>query len=102
MNMFLIPANSKSGKLIFSVFTKFDLIMEICGLVTSVAAMLIFSPSGMRGLIFCLIPGLVTTALVVPIPNYHNVYTVFKDLIEFFYQRRNYKWEGWCSSDEFK
>ena len=68
-NMFLIPANSNSGKLIFNIFTKFDL---IC------------------------------VALVVPIPNYHNVYTVLKETVEFFYKRRNYKWEGWCTRDEFK
>ena len=102
MNMFLIPANSKNGKLIFSIFTKFDLILEISGLAVTILSMLLFSPNSARGLLLCLIPGLVTTALVVPIPNYHNVYTVFKEMIEFFYQRRNYKWEGWCSSDEFK
>ena len=27
---------------------------------------------------------------------------IFKETIEFFYKRRNYKWEGWCTSDEFK
>ena len=102
MNMFLIPANSKNGKLIFSVFTRFDLILVSSGLAVSILSILIFGPSNLQGLIFCLLPGLICTALVVPIPNYHNVFTVFKDLIEFFYQRRNYKWEGWCSKDEFK
>lgn len=102
MDMYIIPANSNNGKLIFSIFTKFDLIMEVSGLGISIISMLIFAPGSLRGLLMCLIPGLVTTALVVPIPNYHNIFTVFKDLIEFFYQRRNYKWEGWCSSDEFK
>ncbi len=101
-NMFLIPANSKNGKLIFSVFTRFDLILVSSGLATSILAILLFSPSNLQSLLFCLIPGLICVALVVPIPNYHNVFTVFKDLIEFFYNRRNYKWEGWCSSDEFK
>lgn len=100
--MFLIPANSKNGKLIFSVFTKFDLILVSSGLAVSIISILIFAPGTLQGLMFCLIPGLVCSALVVPIPNYHNVFTVFKDVIEFFYQRRNYKWEGWCSKDEFK
>ena len=102
MNLYIIPANANNGKLIFSIFTKFDLILEVVGLTVSILALLIFPISTLRGVIFCLIPGLVTTALVVPIPYYHNVFTVLKELIEFFYQRRNYKWEGWCSSDEFK
>lgn len=100
--MFLIPANSKNGKLIFSLFTRFDLILLSSGLTISILSILIFAPSTLQGLLFCLIPGLICTALVVPIPNYHNVFTVLKELIEFFYQRRNYKWEGWCSGDEFK
>jgi hypothetical protein len=63
---------------------------------------MIFSPSNLQALILCLLPGLIGVALVIPIPNYHNVYTVLKELIEFFYNRRNYKWEGWCCKDEFK
>ena len=101
-NMFLIPANSNNGKLIFSLFTKFDLILISSGVTISILSLLITSPENIRGLLLCLIPGLVTAALVVPIPYYHNVFTVLKELIEFFYQRRNYKWEGWCSQDEFK
>ena len=101
-NMFLIPANSKNGKLIFSLFTRFDLILVSSGLAFTILSVIIFSPSSLRGLIFCLLPGLICTTLVIPIPHYHNVFTVFKDIIEFFYQRRNFKWEGWCASDEFK
>jgi len=49
-----------------------------------------------------LLPGIVCVALVIPIPNYHNTFTVLKELIEFFYKRRNYKWQGWRVSDEYK
>lgn len=101
-NLYIIPANSNNGKLIFNVFTRFDLILLLSGLLFSVTSILLFSPGSITALILCLVPGLICVALVVPIPNYHNVFTVLKDLIEFFYQRRNYKWEGWCSSDEFK
>ena len=101
-NTFIIPANSNNGKLIFNIFTRFDLILFSSGILVSILSILIFAPGSLNGLIFCLIPGLICTALVVPIPNYHNVYIVLKELIEFLYQRRNYKWEGWCSSDEFK
>lgn len=100
--MFLIPANSNSGKLIFNIFTRFDLILVSSGLVVTILTLLIFSPSSFGGLMVCLVPALVCGALVVPIPNYHNVFTVLKETIEFFYQRRNYKWEGWCTGDEFK
>lgn len=102
MNLFIIPANSKSGKLIFSLFTPFDLILLCSGVVVSILSMLLFSPSSIQGFIIALLPGIICIALVIPIPNYHNTYTVVKELIEFFYKRRNYKWEGWRVSDEYK
>lgn len=102
MNLFIIPANSKSGKLIFSLFTPFDLILLGSGLLISILSMLIFSPGSLQGFIIALLPAIICIALVIPIPNYHNTYTVVKELIEFFYKRRNYKWEGWRVSDEYK
>lgn len=102
MDLFIIPANSKSGKLIFSLFTPFDLILLSSGIVVSILSILLFAPGSFSGLIIALLPGLICGALVIPIPNYHNTYTVLKDLIEFFYKRRNYKWEGWRVSDEYK
>lgn len=102
MNLYIIPANSNNGKLIFNLFTKFDLIMLLSGFGLSIGSLLLFSPASLASLLLCLMPFLLTGALVIPIPNYHNVYTVIKEVIEFFYNRRNYKWEGWCSKDEFK
>ena len=102
MNLFLIPANTKSGKLIFSIFTPFDLILVSSGLTVSVLSFVIFSPNGLGQLVLCLLPGLICALLVMPIPNYHNVYIVIKELIEFFSKRRNYKWEGWRIGDEYK
>lgn len=102
MNLYIIPANSKSGKLIFSLFTPFDLILLISGLVVSILSILLFAPSSLTGFLIALLPGIVCVALVIPIPNYHNTFTVLRELIEFFYKRRNYKWEGWRASDEFK
>ena len=52
--------------------------------------------------LICLIPLLVTGFLVVPIPNYHNILTLIREIIDFFYGRRNYKWEGWCYKNEYK
>lgn len=102
MNLYIVPANSSNGKLIFNLFTKFDLIMLLTGFGITIASLLLFSPASIFSLLLCLIPLLITAALVIPVPNYHNVYTIIKEVVSFFYNRRNYKWEGWCSKDEFK
>ena len=94
-DIFIIPANPKSGKLIFNIFRPFDLILSSAGLVTSIILILIVAPKTLLGIIMCLIPGLVCGFLVVPIPNYHNVLVVIQEAIRFFSNRRNYKWEGW-------
>lgn len=95
MNLYIIPANSKSGKLIFNIFRPFDLILVSVGLVVSVILILAIAPNSLQGTIACLIPGLVCAFLVIPIPNYHNVLVVIQEAIRFFSNRRNYKWEGW-------
>ena len=102
MNIFIIPANSKSGKLLFNIFRPFDLILASVGLVVSVILVLAIAPKSLLTMIICFAPGLVCGALVVPIPNYHNVLIVLQEAISFFSNRRNYKWEGWRVSDEYK
>ncbi len=102
MNLYIIPANSNQGKLIFSLFNKFDLILVSIGFGISLLGLMIFKIDSLQALIFILLPLLITAVLVIPIPNYHNVITVIKELVQFFYKRRNYRWEGWCSKDEFK
>jgi hypothetical protein len=100
MNLYIIPANSKSGKLIFNIFRPFDLILASAGLVVSVLLILIISPGKLQGTIACLTPGLVCAFLVVPVPNYHNVLVVIQEAIRFFSNRRNYKWEGWSVKND--
>ena len=102
MNLFIIPANSNQGKLIFSLFTKFDLILVSSGFAITLLSLMIFTINSFQMFVIIMLPALITALLVVPIPNYHNVYTVIKEIIQFFYKRRNYRWEGWCSLDEFK
>ncbi len=102
MNSYLIPANAKKSTLIFGVFNKFDLILVSTGVVVTIILLLLFSPASIGPAIICLLPLLVTAFLVVPVPNYHNVLTLIKEVINFFYNRRNYKWKGWCVKDEFK
>ncbi|OKZ80251.1 MAG: hypothetical protein BHW07_03705 [Clostridium sp. CAG_433_25_7] len=60
------------------------------------------SPETLKAAIICLLPLFISAFLVVPIPNYHNVLTLIKEMIDFFYGRRNYKWEGWCYKNEYK
>ena len=99
---YLIPANSNSGKLIFNIFRPFDLILFSIGVLVSVILVSIFAPSNIVLAIFCLLPGLICGILVVPVANYHNVLVVLLDLISFYYNRRNYKWRGWCYKDEYE
>ena len=99
---YLIPANSNSGKLIFNIFRPFDLILFSSGVLVSILLITILAPSNIVFAIICLLPGLICGILVVPVSNYHNVLVVLLDLISFYYNRRNYKWRGWCYEDEYK
>ncbi len=97
---YLIPANSKKGMLIFGIFNKFDIILFSVGVVITLLLLIIISPESLSTAIICLSPLFVCSFLVIPIPNYHNVLTVIREMIDFFYGRRNYKWEGWCYKNE--
>lgn len=99
---YLIPANAKKGTLIFGMFKKFDLILFGIGVLVSILLLISISPETFNVAIICLLPLLISAFLVVPIPNYHNVLTLIREIIDFFYGRRNYKWEGWCYKNEYK
>lgn len=99
---YLIPANTKNGNLIFNVFTWFDLTLFLSGIGVSLLLLLIVSPGTLLSAFICLLPGLTCSMLVVPVPNYHNILTVLREMIAFFNGRRNYKWKGWCYTDEYK
>lgn len=99
---YLIPANSKSGQLIFGIFRRIDLIIFGSGILVSLLLLLIVSPQGLFQSIICLLPVGICSLLIIPVPNYHNILVVLTELIMFVYNRRNYKWEGWCYKDEYK
>lgn len=99
---YLIPANAKRGTLIFGMFTKFDLGLFGIGAVITVLLLVIIAPESFKIALICLLPLFTTAFLVVPIPNYHNILTLIREIIDFFYGRRNYKWEGWCYKNEYK
>ena len=95
-NNYLIPANSKKSLLIFGLFNKFDLIMFSIGIVSTLILLLILPVDQLLYAIIALAPVLVTGFLVLPIPNYHNMLTIIKEAFNFFTQRRNFIWKGWC------
>ena len=99
---YLIPANSKKSMLIFGIFTAFDLILVSVGVVVTLLLLIIISPSSLGTAILCLLPLAITGFLIIPVANYHNILILLREIVRFFYSRRNYKWKGWCYKDEFK
>ena len=98
-NRFLIPANTKRGKLILNIFRPVDLGIFLTGVITTFALLLLLSSLKVTGWgnILAVVPGLIAVGLVVPIPNYHNVMVCIGEIISFYANNRNYKWRGWCA-----
>ena len=93
---YLIPANTKKGQLILGMFTPPDLILFGCGVATSLILLLILGADESLKAIISLTPGLVCGFLVMPVPNYRNVITFIKSMIDFYEGQKIYKWRGWC------
>lgn len=98
MNSYLIPANTKSGRLILGIFKPFDLILFGTGIIITVLFMTIMPLESTLVTVIIMLPALITGFLVIPIPYYHNMLSVILELIEFLTNQRNYKWKGWCAS----
>lgn len=94
---YLIPANSKNGKLIFNVFRPFDIILGFIGLAISMLLLVVVPMDGNLFLLgLGLLPGGLTTILVLPIPNYHNVLIFFSEMFTYLQNPKIYMWKGWC------
>ena len=102
MNRYLIPANSKKSMLIFGLFTKPDLILFGVGMGVSLLLLLILPVDIWYFAIIAVLPGIISGFLVFPFPNYHNILTIIKEIINFYSSRQCYVWRGWCLSDEQK
>ena len=96
MNNYLIPANTKRGRLIFGMFKQFDLILLGIGILITIFFLAFLEIKGMFMLILAMMPGLICGFLVIPIPNYHNILNVIIDAYTFLTSRQTYKWKGWC------
>lgn len=95
-NNYLIPANTKRGKLIFTIFRPFDLWLFGGGILATFILLAFLPLTNTWVAIGCLLPALITGFLVVPIPNYHNMLTIIIEAYEFLTGRQKYKWRGWC------
>ena len=104
-NRYLIPANTKKGQLIFSIFRPVDLGIWITGMVVTFILLISFGnvvSSNIFIAILVLLPALICTGLVIPLANYHNFLVAIQEVIHFYSNNRNYKWRGWCAEYESK
>ena len=104
-NRYLIPANTKRGQLIFSIFRPVDLGIWITGMVVTFILLISFGnvvSSNIFIAILVLLPALICTGLVIPLANYHNFLVAIQEVIHFYSNNRNYKWRGWCAEYESK
>ena len=95
-NNFLIPANSKKSILILGLFTKIDLAIFGTGIIITLIFLFTISVDTLKGAIIVLLPALISTFLILPIPNQHNVITMLTNIYRYFTNRRTYYWRGWC------
>ncbi len=100
-NSYLIPANTKKSQLILGFFTPVDLAIFSVGCVVSFTLIVLQNTVNLPLLIILLMPGLVATFLVMPVPHYHNVLQLLTNIYNFYTGRRQYYWKGWCVNEKY-
>jgi hypothetical protein len=96
MNNYLIPANSKRSMLILGWFKPIDLIIFGVGIGLSVLLMIVFGTGTVKDMLFDLTPAIITSIMVLPIPNHRNIWNLTLNIYNYLVNQRNYKWRGWC------
>lgn len=96
---YIIPANTKKSQLFFGLFNGFDMILFGSGVGISLILLLALPIEELKFAILAILPGVITLFLVFPIPNYHNVLTVIRNVITFYTTRQEFVWKGWCVTD---
>lgn len=94
-NNYLIPANTKKSQLILGFFTRNDLIIWIVGVAWTFIMLVLIKTLSLFILILIMLPALIATFLVMPVPHYHNVLQLLANILNFFTNRRQYYWKGW-------
>ena len=95
---YLIPANTKNGKLILGIFRPFDLGLLVSGVVITLLLLTVLPIENIWIALLALAPGLICAFLVMPVRYYHNMLNVIIELYEFVFrvEQQSYKWKGWC------
>ena len=96
---YLIPANTKKGRLILGWFRPFDLALFGIGVLVTVILLAFIPLQTTIGVILALSPALITGFLVMPVPYYHNMLNVIVEAYEFITHRQTDRWKGWCYRD---
>lgn len=95
-NRYLIPANTKKGKLILGLFRPFDLALFGSGILASLLLLAILPLNSTALTIILLSPAFICAFLVMPVPYYHNMLNIITEVYEFLTNRQTYRWKGWC------
>lgn len=95
-DQYLIPANTKRGRLLFGWFRPFDLALVASGIAITMFLLAFLPLTSTFVTILILAPGLISIFLVIPLPYYHNMLNVLVELYEFLTERQTYRWKGWC------
>ena len=96
---YLIPANTKRGRLIFGWFRPFDLALLGSGILVTFVLLAFVPMISVWMVILVLAPALITAFLVMPVPYYHNMLNIIVELYEYLTNRQTYRWKGWCWRD---
>lgn len=99
MGEYLIPANTKKSMLILGFFTPLDLIVFGIGVTITVILLMFIKTEDTLALIGVITPALISSFLVMPIANYHNIMQLIGNIMKFLSERRTYVWKGWCIYD---
>ena len=96
---YLIPANTKRGRLLFGWFRPFDLALLGSGVLITFVLFAFVPMISVWMVILVLAPALITAFLVMPVPYYHNMLNIIVELYEYITNRQTYRWKGWCWRD---
>ena len=97
---YLIPANSKKSILILGFFTSLDLVIFLIGVGFSLILLMMVDTSSLPAMIMIITPALLSAFLVMPVPYYHNILQLIRNIVNFLLGRRRYYWKGWCVTSE--
>ncbi len=96
MDRYLIPANSKRSMLILSLFAPIDLVIAGVGGFITVILLMIINIETTTDILIVLTPVLISSAMVIPVPNHRNVWQLTANVLYYFTNQRKYRWRGWC------